>query len=390
MIEFNKFSGINNVLPQAVMSPSDLVQATNVDIDDLGKARRRQGYTAVASGVRRNLFESASGRLFSTVEDGSLVARSGDVDTAVHPAIGPDRLWCVDLPDRSVLFSNGLIAGITDGITSHDLGVPVPQSSGAFTSIPGALDFGRYQWAAAYVRLVDGQEGGTSVGGVADVTEGGLLLTGLPLRDGYKTAVYISHANGSELFLAGETFGPSFSFVASTAELVVPCRTQFMVPMPPGILCAFWRGRVLVAVGDTLVASRADQWELHDPARDVKRFTAPITLIQPVADGIYIGTEHELAFLAGTNFDGLAYARKIQGAVVLGSGATVPIKSIGEGSAEGDGMVCIAGGEICAGLPSGVVNVMTEDRYKVASTVTEVFAAFREVRGIPQYLATPV
>ena len=389
MITFKGFSGINNVQPQPEMKVSDLVQAVNIDLDNEGRAMRRQGYTLAAAGVRRNLFEAKSGTLFASVEDGSLVARAGAIETAVHTAIGPDRIWYADLPDGTVLFSNGLIAGITDGLTSHALGVPVPQASGSFTSIPGALQPGRYQWATTYVRLSDGLEGGTSDGGLAEVSEGGILLSGLPLRDGYKTVVYLSKANGTEMCLAGETFGPAFSFVGPDSDLVVPCRTQFMVPMPAGNLCTFWRTRTLVAVGDTLVASRPDQWELHDPSRDVKRFTAPITLIQPVDDGIYIGTEHELAFLSGTNFDGLVYSCRLSSRVVLGSGVKVPAESIGEGDSKGLGMMCIAGGNICAGRAGGSVTEMTSDRYKVADSITEVYAAFREVRGIPQYLATP-
>lgn len=392
MITFKKFTGINNVLLQHEMKASDLTQANNVDVDREGRVRRREGYALVSAGARGNLFE-AGDLVLTTVPDGSLMARRGAVEAAVHPAVGPARLWYASLPDQTVLFSNGLVAGVTDGATSWDLGVPVPQSSGSFMSIPGALDPGRYQWATTYVRLSDGQEGGTSDGGVADVVDGGLLLSGLPLREGHKTVVYLTRANGSELFLAGETHGPALSFTSPAADLVLPCRTQFMTPLPVGTLCAFWRGRVLVATGAVLAASRPDQWGLHDPSKDVKQFTAPITLIQPVSDGIYVGTEHELAFLSGTDFDGLAYTRSLAGGVVLGSGVTVPGEKIldgGEaGKGRGDAMVCIAGGYICAGKAGGAVEVMTEGRYRVEG-VTEVVAAFRETRGTPQYLATPV
>ena len=50
-------------------------------------------------------------------------------------------------------------------------------------------------------------------------------------------------------------------------------------------------------------------------------------------------------------------------------------------------MVCIAGGEIVAGFNGGQTASLTGDRYK--TTTTEVCATFREVDGIPQYLAVP-
>lgn len=389
MIKFKGFTGINNVLAQNEMGESDLVGAQNIDIDTKGKLLRRQGYTSLSSAVHRNLYEAGAGFLLSTVEDGSLVARTGSTEAAVHPSLGPDRVWYADLPDNSVVFANGLIAGITDGATSHGLGVPVPAASGEAMSIPGQLFSGRYQWAATHVRLSDGLESGTSIGGVFDVTEGGMLLTSLPLLDGHKTNIYLTGADGDALYLAGETLGPAFSFIGPNDSLVIPCSTQHMQPMPAGRLCAFWRGRLLMAVGNLLVASRVDQWELFDPRKDFKQFRSPITMIQPVSDGIYVGTEDELAFLSGIDFSALAYVRKIGGQVVLGSGVAVPGDKIGDGAAPGDAMLCIAGREICTGSASGSVRSITAGVYEIDDGVTEVFAAFREVRGIPQYLATP-
>lgn len=389
MLTFDKFTGLNNVLPQERMAESDLVEAMNVDIADDGQLLRRQGYTLAIPDCHRNLFEHGK-RLLCTLPNGALAGIKDGVTTTIHPSIGTDdRVWFAPLPDGRITFSNGLIAGITNGLTYTGLGVPVPESGGAFTSVLGSLQPGLYQWLLSHVRLSDGLEGGAVHGGTMDITEGGLLLTGFPVPDGHKTRVYLTGANGDEFFLAGETAAPAFSFVGVNDDLVVPCRTQHLVPMPVGILGTFWRTRLLVAVGDVLVASRANQWELHDPRKDVKRFGSAITLIQPVHDGVYVGTEDELVFLSGTDFDGLAMVKSIPGRVVLGSGVTVASKAIGDGAGAGDAMICIANSEICAGKASGAVSVMTDGRYKVPDTINEVFAAFREVRGIPQYLATP-
>ncbi|MDR2330533.1 MAG: hypothetical protein LBE58_13085 [Comamonas sp.] len=50
-------------------------------------------------------------------------------------------------------------------------------------------------------------------------------------------------------------------------------------------------------------------------------------------------------------------------------------------------MLCIAGGEMVAGFNQGQTTSLTANRYK--TDVQEVCATFREVDGIPQYLAIP-
>ena len=115
---------------------------------------------------------------------------------------------------------------------------------------------------------------------------------------------------------------------------------------------------------------------------------AAITMVQPVDDGIYVGTAKDLIFLSGATWDQLAYVPMQLGAVVLGSGVPAPGDRIklGAGTGSGSAMLCIAGGEIVAGFNGGQAVSLTSGRYR--STATEVCATFREIDGgIPQYLA---
>ena len=190
-------------------------------------------------------------------------------------------------------------------------------------------------------------------------------------------------------YLAGSTTGAEFDYTGNNAALVLPCRTLGAQPFPVGTITAFWRGRVLVAQGDVLWASRSAMPHLSD-WRDFKPMGEAITAIQPVDDGIYVGTAKDLIFLAGTTWDQLAYVPTRRGPVVPGSGVSAlgdRIK-LGDGVGNGTAMLCIAGGEIVAGFGSGQTTSLTDGRYR--TTVTEVCATFREVEGgIPQYLAVP-
>lgn len=390
MLSFKKFSGINNVLPPQRLDDSALTVALDVDIDLSGSLARRAGYTELSPTCHKNLHQ-ADGFLLSTVDGGDLVAMdsAGDARVLLYPSLGPSRVWYCNLPDGRTTFSNGLINGITDGKTATTWGVPVPAGVGALTPVEGGLSPGNYQWQLTYVRLSDGLEGGPADSSPVPVHSGGVLLTGLPVRDGYKINVYLTGCNGEQAFLAGSTLTSSFRYVGKNDALVLPCRTDQLQPAPAGTVSAFWRGRVLVAAGPVLYASRPNGWEFFDFRRDFKQFSAPITLVQPVDGGVFVGTHKELAFLAGTRFDELTYARVLDGPVVLGSGVSVRGELVqrGQGTGQGMAMVCIAARGLVAGFSDGGIVCMTEGVY--ATDTTEVAATFRVIDGTPQYLAVP-
>ena len=382
MLTFDKFTGINNVIPTERLKQTELVTAMNVDIGLDGEVRRRAGYSVVDPTCHKNLWQ-ADGFMLATAS-GDLKKVGGSV---LYPSLGVDRVWYCNLPDGRTTFSNGLIHGVTDGVTATEWGVPVPPSLGAATPISGDLFPGDYQYQLTYVRLSDGLEGGPLYSNPFPVPDGGIFLSGLPVEDGYKINVYLTSHNAGEGFLAGSTTNGVFSYIGTNDALTLPCRTDYLEPAPVGTVTAFWRGRVLIADGNTLWTSRTHQYELFDLRRDFKRFPSAITMIQPVDDGLYVGTVDMLYFLSGIEFDKLQQVQVLRGAVVLGSGVSVHGKwiKVGDGVGSGEAMICIVDGYLVAGFGGGQVVKMTEGRYR--TTATEVWATFRVIDGIPQYVA---
>lgn len=388
MLTFEKFSGINNVQPEHRLGDTDLAVALDVDIGLSGELSRRSGFTAVSDLCHKNLHQ-AQGYMLATV--------NGDL-TAIHPdgarsvvaqSLGVERVWYCNLPDGRTTYTNGLIHGVTDGLTGFDRSVPAPDSLGAPGMAFGALYPGQYRYHLTHVRLNDRLEGPAISSEPITISQGGLHLGGLPQIDGYAVNVYLSGQDGEGAYLAGSATGAEFDYTGNNAALVLPCRTLGAQPFPVGTITAFWRGRVLVAQGDVLWASRSAMPHLSD-WRDFKPMGAAITVVQPVDDGVYVGTAKDLIFLAGTTWDQLAYVPTQRGPVVPGSGVTAPGDRIklGDGTGNGTAMLCIAGGEIVAGFGSGQTTSLTVGRYRTMAT--EVRAAFREVEGgIPQYLAVP-
>lgn len=385
MLTFEAFAGINNVLPEHRLTGKDLLVARDVDIGLTGEISRRAGFTEVSALCHKNLHQA----------QGFMLATCGSVLTAIHPngdrhvihpALGPERVWYCNLPDGRTTFTNGLIHGATDGLTGFDRSVPAPDSLGAPGMAFGALHPGQYRYHLTHVRLADRLEGPAISSAPIAIEHGGLRLDGLPQRDGHETHVYLSGLDGEGAYLAGVAAGTSFEYTGNNAALVLPCRTLGAQPFPVGTVTAFWRSRVLVAQGNVLWASRPNAPHLSD-WKDFKPFGTAITAVQPVDDGVYVGTASDLIFLAGTAWDQLAFVPTRRGPVVPGSGVTAPGDRIklGDGTGNGTAMLCISGGDIVAGFGGGQTTRLTGERYR--TTATEVCATFREVGGIPQYLA---
>ena len=382
MLTLEKFTGINNVLPSERLQPTELREATNVDIGVSGEIYRRSGYSEVTGSCHKNLHQS-DGYMLATA-DSDLIKVGGGV---LYSSLGVSRVWYLDLPDGRTVFSNGLIQGITDGTTTTGFGVPIPVSIGSPTDVAGELFPGDYQYQITYVRLSDGLEGGPAYSNSFPIVEGGIFLSGLPVLSGYKINVYITSHNAGDAYLAGSTVSGAFSYIGSNDALVVPCQTEFMQPAPVGTVLGMYRGRALVAQGDVLFASRQHRFELFDMRRDYKKMPDTITMVCSVVDGIYVGTNSGLYFLAGDGFDKLVQIKVLDGPVVSGSGVLVNGEFINRGDRVGAGtaMVCIIDGYIVAGFAGGDVVRLTEGRYKTSAT--EVSATFRMIDGVPQYIA---
>lgn len=388
MLTITKFTGINNVLPSARLGSKELAVATDVDMGLDGEIKRRAGFVETAAECHKNLWQ-ANGFVLAT-RNGDLISRTpAGVTTLLYPALGTARVWYCNLPDGRTTFSNGLINGITDGTTTTKWGVPLPASIGSLTPVAGSLFPGDYQYQLTYVRTADGLEGGPVYSNPIPVSTGGVVLTGLPMLAGHSMNVYLTSHNGGEGYYAGNTTDGVFTYTGANSSLVMPCRTAYCTPPPVGTVTAFWRGRVLIAQGSVLWATRANQFELADERKDFKQFPSAITAIVPVDDGVYVGTTTELAFLSGVEFDKLVYSQALPGRVVLGSAVEVPGEKIKKGDAVGEGraMICIADRMLVAGFNGGEVVRMTEGRY--ATAAVEVAATFRSTNDTPQYLAIP-
>lgn len=387
MLTFKQFSGINNVQPPERLSPSALTVASNVDIGLTGELSRRAGYTRASTDAHTNLFDSGTLRLATAGLNGDLI--NLDTGVVLYPSLGHDRVWYAELPDHRVAFSNGLITRVTDGVKTTQWGVNPPAGVGAGANALGDLFEGEYRYALTHVREVDGLESAPVFSEPLQITSGGVFISGIPVRTGCTTNIYLTSHNDGQFYLAGSTTASAYGFTGTNDDLVQPCRTEFTTPPPAGRCLTAWRNRVLVAVDNVLYATEPTSFERVNVRRDFKQFIDPITSVTPVDDGIYVGTTRELVFLAGDKFDSLMYRKVADKGVVLGSSVSVRGELVrqGEGAGLGSAMICICDGHILAGFNGGGIVRLTDGVYRTQAA--EVFATFRQINGVPQYMAIP-
>lgn len=152
---------------------------------------------------------------------------------------------------------------------------------------------------------------------------------------------------------------------------------------------AYYRGRIYLAAGPYLWATELYLYDHVDPSRNFLQFEAPITMLAPVDDGIYVGTEKAVYFLSGSFAKGMPRQKLMSAGAVRGSAIAADSSSINgqDGTApEGSGVMFLTAAGICAGMPGGALINRTAGRVEFPGAV-EAAALYREDSGATSYVA---
>jgi hypothetical protein len=114
-IRLDQFLGIDNKhAPEALFAiergraRTALVEATNVDLTDAGKLKRRQGFTQLLSGSWHSLWGAPSGQRGFGVKDGVLQSVGADLNaTPLSVSLGERRTVFAEIPSGDVHLSDG-------------------------------------------------------------------------------------------------------------------------------------------------------------------------------------------------------------------------------------------------------------------------------------------
>jgi hypothetical protein len=156
--------------------------------------------------------------------------------------------------------------------------------------------------------------------------------------------------------------------------------------MPIGQIVANFSGRIYVAKRDEIWFSEGMSTHISRLAVNYYMLPSYIYMMQPVDDGIYIGTEHKIIFLRGTDPFTAEQVEVYQSGVVPYAFTRVPGEKFDV--KEGDVPVWwTKDGVLSVGLPGGEVRQLTRDRL-AAPEYGFGAVSIREREGISQVVSS--
>lgn len=368
------------------MSPTDLVEARNVDLDDTGGISRREGYrVAMAGSDCHSLWSNADGSVSLFVQGDRLMRFDGTTAAQLGSGltIGA-RMRYVEVLGR-IYHSNGIESGVLEAGAVRSWGLRVPAAP-VLTPTGGELAPGRYAVTLTAVAS-DGQESGAGPGTEIELTMGGGILVALPPRTSRIVAfrIYCTTANGATFYLAGADDQSPFTIAGSQNELQRPLTLLHAGRPPAGMAhLAHYNGRVFASVGSRLHYCLPFSPELWRPT-DYLEFGSRIRMVAPTDDGIYVGDEAGVHWLAGANPETAGMTtvagRAVEDTLVFATGAHLGAQT------ELALPVWLSEDGPAVGLPGGAVRLPNARRFRFDAPDRGA-ALFRQMGETFQYLST--
>lgn len=356
MDPIREWRGLDNRNRPEDIGVSGLVVADNVDMTRSKRVRVRPGLALAvgalpdaAWGDAGHLLWQAGGTLSQMTPGGPKALATGLASTG--------SLWAVPV-NGTLYWSNGRDTGAIDGQGNRPWGVDPPPRPVRVDEIPGAMPPGRYMLTLTHMRA-DGYESGAEAALAVDVTLGGLSVTVEP--SGHAKALYLSTGDGDALMRAAVAPGEqtTLTFTADASALRLPLRDQWTRPPPAGHLMTRHRGRILIAEGNTLWATRPLAFESVDMRRDYLQMPGRITLLAGMEGGVFIGGEFGVVWAAGQDFQDLTLNTLSDAPPIFGSQAVTDAASVGEGR-PGDCVMWATPRGMWAGFEDGSAQALTE------------------------------
>ncbi len=373
-LQFGK--GINNKARAESMPEGFARSAINVDVDNAGNVRNRPGFTQLYAGNCHSIW----GRYF--VEGGDLKYLNTDnTATTIKSGVGDEPLSYTSIASR-IYFSNGVNSGsIVDGkYQAWGVARPPFQPTASARS-SGDMHEGEYRTAITWLR--NGEESGTGAAVKTTVfAGGGLLLTDFPTppSDITAVAVYVSSANGKDLYLQGE-YPADISEVSISKHIsTIPLITQFSNKPSAGSIVQGHYGRVYMASGNFVYYSNPQNYGLFMP-NNYWRFSSKVTLMISIPGVMYIGTADKIYRISNIDADGFA-----ANTVIKEYGAPIQLNNVDDPDNEvvyfrsnkGD---CIASGE---GITEITASNLAMDAYLTADLTLIESDGQKRLIGISQ------
>jgi hypothetical protein len=388
-LKVDKFLGVNNVKQPQRIAESELQSATNMDITEDSKIRRRKGYEKVYTGMVSSVHSDDKTILF---REGSMLMKLDDSDNSAEvlryniSTLAPMEYLSLN---GDIYYTDHSVTGVVQNGVSRTWGLEVPPPPSLADTV-GELPSGRYQVALSFVRN-DGQEGGTQVSAHVDVTNGGIAISDIATSDDPTVThvqVFMSHTDGEALYRGmilanGEK---AVNYRGTGNELTSSLMTELLTSPPPGHLLAYYNGRIYIADGNVLWYTEPYKYELINLAHNFIPFPERITMVAPVKDGIWLSTTSETHWLGGEDPTAFKSDEKDNHGAIEGTAREIEGQLVRtEGVSPGQAWLWATQKGICVGTAGGFFRNLTHGRYEFPAA-TRGIGMVREGKDLNQYM----
>lgn len=385
-MKIDQWAGLRNDVVTERFEPPDLEKAHNVTIDDSNNIARRPGATLQLEGPAHSVW-SPQDEICFFVSGGLLQQLHLDWTVTTHRSDMMDLPVSFTVCGERVYYTNGQQNGVIDEGVHRTFGLAVPPVFNA-SDTGGSLQPGRYLYSMSYVRA-DGQESGALPGTPIEVINGGISFSAIPVSDDPTVVhkiLYLTNADGNLLYEAAVLENGQTSFTLADACLEVESESVYMCEAPHGHLVTEYYGHLLIANDRYLYRSQPYGPELFD-LLDYLPFESRITILAPTERGLYIGTEDEIGFIAGTDPDEFVYSKLTDYGAIEGTLSNVQTHFLNFEVPENIAATFFTERGIVIGLPGGALTNITNQRYEVDASQRGA-SIVRQFGGSAAYITT--
>ena len=321
--------GMNNLTSDRGLPAGDdgaVRNAVNVDFAGPEELYSRKGMRKVYSATNARFGFSCP--LGEYIVEGTDLKKFNTNNTATLLRSGVLGTTCTfDYFNDVLYFSDGLLSLKITSSAAYQWGMSVPAAP-ILSGTAGIYGAGVYQACCAWVDANGVESGASPVSSITVTDNAGIVFT-LPTTTDPQvvaTRLYLSTANGKEMYHVADTTAASYTVAAGRYDEGATAEHLFVSPAPAGSIIRIYKGRAYVADAYGTVWY-SDPFELDHfrPGTNFLQFPEVVDIMEPVANGIFFAYGNQTDFYAGTPEDGFDIRNSVLNyGGVYGTGKKIP------------------------------------------------------------------
>ncbi len=335
-------------------------------------------WTSPATG---NSYLVSGNTLYLVSYDGNTVSL---IEVAVNVIPNDSPVSYCDLNGDVIFTCPGVLGRINSNGVYDTVGVETPPGCDVTAQAAGGLLAGSYNVGLTFL-AADEESGMSKMTTVFLPTGGGLQINVPRAMESkvIKARIYMTETNGDRLYRCTDVPADASYFVG-IGLLGRVADTQFLNRMPSGTLVRYGHGRLWIVDGNTIWYSEAMRYGLTSPRHNHLYFSSPITILEPVNGGVWIGTTEQVWFLAGTGPETWSLVLTSGKPPIAGSGTTISAHLLGGdlGASGTTSAIWLAINGYVLGTSNGQLVEVQKDRITLTarpSIISKTFIINRQV-----------